>query len=230
MTRCSTALGWRSHRGAPLGSLAAGARVGAYRILNLIGRGGMGEVYRAERADRQYQQLVALKLVTADALLRRNASLFDSNGAANTNQNLPISLQEQSKVSIAEGRYDDAANQLQRASRLWTEGFEKRAHPGGERLLLLTEVALLRGGQPAAAAQALQSIMATWTPLGADVSTAYLSAVIGVVELLLERGDVTSAHDVAVAFQAHIRAAPEHQFLADLERVAGASVNVPGIG
>ena len=43
--------------------LAAGTRVGAYQVLALIGRGGMGEVYRAERADGHYQQQVALKLI-----------------------------------------------------------------------------------------------------------------------------------------------------------------------
>jgi len=45
------------------GSLPSGTRIGAYRVVCLIGRGGMGEVYRAERADGQYQQAVALKLV-----------------------------------------------------------------------------------------------------------------------------------------------------------------------
>ncbi len=46
--------------------LAAGTRVGAYRIIELIGRGGMGEVYRAERADGQYEQQVALKLIRSE--------------------------------------------------------------------------------------------------------------------------------------------------------------------
>jgi len=49
------------------GSLPAGSRVGAWRIENLIGRGGMGEVYRAERADGQFEQQVALKLIRRDA-------------------------------------------------------------------------------------------------------------------------------------------------------------------
>src|SRR5215472_6384900 len=39
-------------------------RIGAYRILSEIGRGGMGSVYLAERADGQYQRRVAIKLVS----------------------------------------------------------------------------------------------------------------------------------------------------------------------
>lgn len=49
------------------GSLAPGVRLGAYRVLQLIGRGGMGEVYLAERADGQFEQRVALKLITREA-------------------------------------------------------------------------------------------------------------------------------------------------------------------
>ncbi len=40
-----------------------GTRIGAYQLLELIGQGGMGEVYRAARADGQYQSLVAIKLM-----------------------------------------------------------------------------------------------------------------------------------------------------------------------
>ncbi|MBK9655981.1 MAG: serine/threonine protein kinase [Rhodanobacteraceae bacterium] len=45
-------------------SLPIGTRVGPFRILAEIGAGGMGVVYRAERADGQYQQFVAIKCVT----------------------------------------------------------------------------------------------------------------------------------------------------------------------
>src|SRR5215510_14338590 len=38
-------------------------RVGAYHLDALIGRGGMGEVYRAHRADEQYEHEVAVKIV-----------------------------------------------------------------------------------------------------------------------------------------------------------------------
>ena len=40
-----------------------GRRLGAYQIVELIGTGGMGEVYRAFRADDQYRKQVALKVV-----------------------------------------------------------------------------------------------------------------------------------------------------------------------
>lgn len=42
-----------------------GTQVGAYRLVELIGRGGMGEVYLAERADGEFQQRVAVKLLRA---------------------------------------------------------------------------------------------------------------------------------------------------------------------
>jgi eukaryotic-like serine/threonine-protein kinase len=41
----------------------AGFRVGVYQMVEEIGRGGMGEVYRALRADGQYTKEVAVKLV-----------------------------------------------------------------------------------------------------------------------------------------------------------------------
>jgi eukaryotic-like serine/threonine-protein kinase len=40
-------------------------RIGAYRVLRELGRGGMGVVYLAERDDGQYQQRVAVKLLHA---------------------------------------------------------------------------------------------------------------------------------------------------------------------
>jgi eukaryotic-like serine/threonine-protein kinase len=40
-----------------------GSRIGVYQIGAEIGRGGMGEVYRAVRADGQYEKAVAIKLV-----------------------------------------------------------------------------------------------------------------------------------------------------------------------
>jgi len=42
-----------------------GQRIGPYRLVSLIGHGGMGDVYKAVRADDQYQKDVAIKLVRA---------------------------------------------------------------------------------------------------------------------------------------------------------------------
>ena len=43
--------------------LPNGTRVGPYRIVTPLGAGGMGDVYRAERADGSYRQTVALKVL-----------------------------------------------------------------------------------------------------------------------------------------------------------------------
>lgn len=42
-------------------------RVGPYRLLALVGRGGMGDVYRAVRDDDQFKKVVAVKVVRPDA-------------------------------------------------------------------------------------------------------------------------------------------------------------------
>ena len=48
-------------------TLAPGTRLGPWAIDALIGRGGMGEVYRAHRADGQFEQQVAIKLLRVDS-------------------------------------------------------------------------------------------------------------------------------------------------------------------
>ena len=47
-------------------SLPLGTRLGAFLSGREIGRGGMGVVYRGERADGQFEQQVALKLLAED--------------------------------------------------------------------------------------------------------------------------------------------------------------------
>lgn len=53
----------------------AGERIGAYRVVREIGRGGMGAVYLAERADGQFQKHVAIKVLKrgtdTEEILRR---------------------------------------------------------------------------------------------------------------------------------------------------------------
>ncbi len=52
-----------------------GQQIGPYRIVGEIGRGGMGAVYRAERADGEFSQRVAIKLIKrgmdSDFIIRR---------------------------------------------------------------------------------------------------------------------------------------------------------------
>jgi serine/threonine protein kinase/Tfp pilus assembly protein PilF len=45
-----------------------GDRIGPYRVLRTLGSGGMGEVFLAERADAQFEQQVAIKVVHGGAL------------------------------------------------------------------------------------------------------------------------------------------------------------------
>ena len=46
--------------------LSSGQQLGAYRVVEQIGRGGMSAVYRAERADGTFDQEVAIKVMRAD--------------------------------------------------------------------------------------------------------------------------------------------------------------------
>ena len=47
-------------------ALQGGAAVGPYRVLRTLGEGGMGRVYLAERADGQFRQRVALKVIRGE--------------------------------------------------------------------------------------------------------------------------------------------------------------------
>ncbi len=54
-----------------------GQRIGRWRIIKEIGFGGMAEVYLAERADEQFEQQVALKLIQPDRVSAKSIRKFE---------------------------------------------------------------------------------------------------------------------------------------------------------
>ena len=54
------------HEGAPSSAMDDGARIGPYRVVRELGRGGMGQVFLAERADGLFEQRIALKVLRGD--------------------------------------------------------------------------------------------------------------------------------------------------------------------
>jgi serine/threonine protein kinase/tetratricopeptide (TPR) repeat protein len=55
-----------------------GTRIGPYRVMSILGHGGMSTVYRGERDDSQYQQTVAIKVLHHAALHPRLRSRLHS--------------------------------------------------------------------------------------------------------------------------------------------------------
>lgn len=55
-----------------------GTRIGPYRVVSILGHGGMSTVYRGERDDSQYQQTVAIKVLQHAALHPRLRSRLHS--------------------------------------------------------------------------------------------------------------------------------------------------------
>ena len=58
----------------------AGTTIGPYRLVNEVGRGGMGSVWRAERADGRYEGAVAIKFVHVSWIGSQGESRFRSEG------------------------------------------------------------------------------------------------------------------------------------------------------
>ncbi len=69
------AAGARAELWQPRPAVRAGARIGCYRILRPIGRGGMGTVYLADRADEEYRQQVAIKLANVALVPRGDPAI-----------------------------------------------------------------------------------------------------------------------------------------------------------
>lgn len=79
-----------------------GRQVGPWRIVGVIGEGGMGTVYRVERADDQYEQTAALKYVRADVSTERLVAAFREE------RNVLASLSHPDIVPLLDGGVDDS--------------------------------------------------------------------------------------------------------------------------
>lgn len=77
-TRAARFLSTERHTGEDLTPIAVPDRIGPYRVGRLIGLGGMGAVYRGERDDGQFDQLVAIKLIRPGVLSAQATERFAS--------------------------------------------------------------------------------------------------------------------------------------------------------
>jgi serine/threonine protein kinase len=82
---------------APLGSLRPGATLGTYRLDAKIGEGGMGDVYRAERADGAFGRAVAIKVTRGGVLDPASAGRF------RTERQILATLQHPHIVTLLDG-------------------------------------------------------------------------------------------------------------------------------
>jgi eukaryotic-like serine/threonine-protein kinase len=74
-----------------------GARLGAYQLSSLIGTGGMGEVYLANRIDKEFEQQVAMKLVRGSLLTD------DVRARLRTERQILASLQHPNIATLLDG-------------------------------------------------------------------------------------------------------------------------------
>ena len=82
-------------------AFAAGARVGPYEILGLLGTGGMGEVYKAR--DTRLQRVIALKTLPAEKIAdedRKRRFLGEAQAASRLNHPNIVTIYDLSLIHI----------------------------------------------------------------------------------------------------------------------------------
>lgn len=115
------------------GDLAAGSRIGPYRIVRSVGRGGMGNVYLAERADGTFRKHVALKLV------RRGRDTDDLLDRFRQERQLLAGLDHPHIARLLDGGSDDGRPYLVME---YVEGRPITAYADAERLPVEARLAL----------------------------------------------------------------------------------------
>ncbi|MGJ4730044.1 protein kinase domain-containing protein [Luteimonas sp. SDU101] len=119
------------------GDLPRGTRLGRYRIESLLGRGGMGEVYRAEQLE-PVRRTVALKLLRGQALDARRKAHFEIERQVLAQMRHPAIAQIHDADTTPDGHPFFAMEFID--GQPITTFCESRALPLAERLRLFIEV------------------------------------------------------------------------------------------
>ena len=119
------------------GDLPRGTRLGRYRIDALLGRGGMGEVYRAEQLE-PVRRTVALKLLRGQALDARRKAHFEIERQVLAQMRHPAIAQIHDADTTADGHPFFAMEYID--GQPLTAFCESRALPLDERLRLFIEI------------------------------------------------------------------------------------------
>ncbi len=89
---------------APAGTQERVMRLGPYRIVRELGRGGMGVVFLAVRDDGAFRKNVALKLLIPDENAAMFADRFRQNARSSPDSNTPTSPASWSAATLPTGR------------------------------------------------------------------------------------------------------------------------------
>ncbi len=155
-------------------------------------------------------------LKRARALLDENIAHFEAKNPADKNY-FPQSLRGRAEINLAEGRYSDAASDLERADRLWPIGDLNDGSTHGLDEVLRTRIAVRAGQCSDADRASLERLRTLWTETPERLPDVYVWATLALAEADLKCHREHEAELTARALLARILAAPEHEFLADWE-------------
>ena len=184
-----------------------GRNVGAYRLLSLLGRGGMGEVYLGQREGGEFEQRVAVKLLRAGLLLPEMAARFRAE------RQILARLVHPHIVPLLDGGVSDDGRPylvMQHVEGVpITEHCEKRQLPPADRVRLLATVC--RAVQHAHANLVVhRDIKPSNILVTADGEPRLLD--FGIAKLLVaDEGGSSDATEAQLVFMTPERAAPEQR-------------------
>jgi hypothetical protein len=107
VTRATLAVAWVDALESA-GDVACGRRIGPWRVVRELGRGGMGIVLLVERADGQFEQRAALKLVKrgsdSDALIGEAPNAINQAHRADAVREFVLTILDQARPDASQGK------------------------------------------------------------------------------------------------------------------------------